>query len=372
MDWDGWRNEFPILKRKTYLNSCSLGPLSLRVKNALREYVDAWDMENTENSWNAWLEAVNQAKMSFAKLINANPEEIAVTYSASTAICSVASALDFGMKDEVVVTELDFPTNNYIWLANSKLGAKVKILSSKDNVSIPLEEYENAVTERTLILSTSHVFSFSGFMQRLDAISEICRERDAIFLVDAYQSAGTVPIDVKKVEVDVLISGSVKWLLGGPGIAFMYVRKDLIERFEPSCIGWFASENPFDFDSTRFTYAPDARRFQHGTPSVASAYSAKAGIDIILEANPRKIRKRTVELTQRIVEEAKERGISIRTPENPEDRGAIVVLEMPNSMEIFDRLTAEGVVTSYRNGIRVSPHFFNNEEDVERLFRLMS
>ncbi len=375
MDWSDWRNEFPILSHKTYLNSCSLGPISIRVREALREYMETWEMQSIpwdETSWDIWLEKVNEARSSFARLINAHPDEIAVTYAASTAISSIAGALDFNERNEAVVTELDFPTNFYIWKSHEKIGAKVKMIKSRDGISISADDYEKVVTERTRIVSTSHVFSFSGYMQNLEEIAEICRKNDVIFLVDAYQSAGTIPIDVRKMDVDILVSGTVKWLLGGPGIAFMYVRRDIIENFEPMCTGWLASENPFEFSPDRFVYAPDARRFQQGSPSVPCAYSAKAGIDIILEADPERIRKRTVELTQMVIDMAEENHIGTRTPEDPEERGSIVILTPENSRKIFEKLIAEGIVTSYRKGIRVSPHFFNNEDDIDRLFRVMT
>ncbi len=375
MDWSAWRDEFPILSHKTYLNSCSLGPISIRVRDALREYMETWEMHSIpwdETSWDIWLQKVDEARNSFARLINARSDEIAVTFSASTAISSIAGALNYNGKNEVVVTELDFPTNYYVWKSHEKMGARVKMIRSEDGISIPLEEYEKNVTENTRIVSTSHVFSFSGYMQDLKAISEICKKNDTIFLVDAYQSAGTIPIDVKKLDVDILISGTVKWLLGGSGIAFMYVRKDMIENLEPACTGWLASENPFEFSPDRFVYAPDARRFQQGSPSVPCAYSAKAGIDIILEADPGKIRKRTTELTQKVIDMARERHMGTRTPENPDERGSIVILTLENSRDIYNRLIAEGVVTSYRRGIRVSPHFFNNESDIERLFSVMT
>jgi len=376
MDWDAWRSEFPILQHKTYLNSCSLGPISTRVKKALKRYIEIWEMEELpwdETPWDTWMKSIEDVRVEFARLINAKSKEIAVTFCASTALSSIASALDYRNKNEILVTDMDFPTNYYVWKAHEKHGARTRLIRSKDGISIPINEFEKVINKNTLMVSTSHVFSFSGFMQDLHALSDICRERDVLLAVDAYQSAGTIPIDVRDVQIDILISGSVKWLLGGPGIAFLYVREDLIEEFKPSCTGWLASQNPFEFKSDTFIYSSTASRFQLGTPPVPNAYAAKAGIELIREVKPDKIRKRTIDLTQNIIEKAQTANIEIRSPLNPDERGSIVILRVPSAYESYKTLIAKGIITSYRaGGIRIAPHFFNNEEDIERLFQIIS
>lgn len=376
MDWESYRTEFPMLEDKTYLLTCSLGAMPRQARKELDRYAEIWEKYGA-HGWfeeEGWFTTVEQVKQLFADIIGAKKEEIAASLSVSTTISSVASALDFRKRKKVVMSELNFPTVAYIFRAYERRGAQVKFVSSPDGITVPIEAYAKEIDETTLIVPISHVLFVTGFIQDIQELANIAHEKGAYLLVDGYQSVGTIPIDVKKLDVDFLVCGTLKFLLGGPGIAFLYVRKDIIEDFEPTAAGWLADEDPFgprwvEYDIKHPTPARDARRFQYGTFSVPSAYAAKPGLEMIREIGVTNIRERNNVLSRYVVEEALARGLSIRSPLEDEQRGSIVNIQVPNPDEVVNRLMERKVFVDARvGGIRVSPHFYNTKTEIDVFF----
>jgi selenocysteine lyase/cysteine desulfurase len=281
------REYFPILSYKIQLSSCSQSALSLQVQAAIAEYTDSLRVGGMD--WMLWMERVEQAKAGFAALINASPDEIAVLSSVSECASAVASALDFTRgRAKIVTTEMDFPTIGHVWLAQEKRGAQVSFIPGHHH-TIPLEYYTQAVDEQTLLTSISHVSYYNGFKQDVKQIASIVHGKGAYLFVDAYQSAGSVVIDVKEMDIDFLATGAQKYMLGIPGIAFLYVKKELANRLEPFFTGWFGRVNPFAFDIKHLDYAEGARRFEAGTPPMISAYAANAALEMLNAIGVKKV-----------------------------------------------------------------------------------
>lgn len=347
-----------------------------QVRKELARYTEIWETFGA-HGWfeeEGWFTTIEQVKQLFADIIGAKKEEIAASLSVSTAISSVASSLDFGKRRNVVMSELNFPTVAYIFRSYERHGAQVKFVPSSDGITIPTEAFAKEIDETTLIVPISHVLFVTGFIQDIQELANIAHEQGAYLLVDGYQSVGTIPIDVKKADVDFLVCGTLKYLLGGPGIAFLYVREDIIEDFEPTAAGWLADEDPFgprwtQYDIKHPTPARDARRFQYGTFSVPSAYAAKPGLEMIREIGVTKIRARNSALSRYVVEEALARGFSLRSPLEDERRGSIVNIQVPNPEEVVKRLIEHKVFVDARvGGIRVSPHFYNTKTEIDAFF----
>ena len=357
------REHFPIFETKTYLNSCSKGALSLEVKRAYEEYLQDW--ETLGSPWELWVGKLEEARAAFAKLINAKPDEIAVTTSVSAAVSALASAFDFGgERNRVVVSDFEFPTVAQIWHAQAARGAKVVHVPEEDGV-IPLEHFTSRIDERTALVSSAHVCYRNGARQDAKAVTELAHERGALSLLDAYQSLGTMPIDVKALGVDVLVGGALKYLLGSSGLAFMYVREDLIERLEPSTTGWFAQADVMALDIYAHDPSGSARRFESGTPPNPNLYAGLAGLELVQSVGTEAIAAHLRELTDALKKGARERGFCVATPD---EHGAMVAIKVRNAEAQVKKLAEKGVVVSSRDGnVRVSPHFYNTLEDVARL-----
>ncbi|MDI7248653.1 MAG: aminotransferase class V-fold PLP-dependent enzyme, partial [Bacillota bacterium] len=266
---EAWREEFPILRDIIHVANCSHSPQSRHVRQAIDSYLENWKTVGMD--WDYWMEEVYRAKVEFARLVGASPEEIAVSTSVSEAVASVASALRVvGDRKKVVATEAEFPTVGHVWLAHQKYGYKVEFVPLRQG-QLTLDDYERYIDEDTLVASVTHVYYQTGYKQDLAPVVELAHSRGALVLVDAYQSLGTCPLDVKALDVDFLASGNLKYLLGIPGIAFLYVKKELVPALKPAVTGWFGQENPFAFKVHYLDYARDARRFDTGTPPVIPA-----------------------------------------------------------------------------------------------------
>ena len=362
MDWTAWRDEFPIFRRRRYLNTCSLGPLSRRVRSAQERFLDEWE-ESGASAWYAtWMAALDGLRARFARVIGAEKEEIALAPSVSVALSSLASSLDYRERPKVVLSELDFPTVAYQWAV--KVGVERVLVPSPDGVAVPPEAYEAAVDDRTAAVVTSHVFYTSGAEQDIGRIARAAHGHGALAIVDAYQAAGQLPTDVHAAGVDALISGGLKWLLGGTGIALVYVRKDRIPQLRPSITGWFGNRRQFDFDPRSFEFWEDARRFELGTTANAAVYACSAGIDVVLEVGVGAIRKRTTELVDDLVERVLDAGFEIRTPAESEARAGIVMIRMRDPAAAVHALGEQGILVDYRHDrLRASPYFYNTPED---------
>jgi len=358
-----WRREFPILQRKIHVANCSQSAQSVRVRRAIERYLDNWLTVGMD--WDLWVAEVQRAKAEFARLINAEPEDIGVAMSVSDAISSVASALDFTKRRKVVATEVEFPTVGHVWLAHQKYGQKVEFVPVTDG-QVRMEDYERYVDDDTAMLSATHVYYENGFKQDIKALADLAHSRGALILVDAYQSIGTMPIDVKALDVDFLTSGNLKYLLGIPGIAFLYTRKELVPRLKPSVTGWFGQEDPFSFRVMLLDYASTARRFDTGTPPVMPAFAARAGMEIINAVGVDNIAPRIDMLSERCIEGAKARNLRIASPLDVRKKGATTAIRCDNSHKVEVALKERNIIASARGEvIRIAPHFYTLAEEID-------
>src|SRR6266571_2766595 len=356
-----YRGEFPIFRDKIYLNTCSLGA---RTRRRIAEFLDLWQERGASAWYDVWWAALGELRRRYARVIAATPEEIALGPSVSVALASVAEALDYGKRRRVVVTSLDFPTVAYQWLAKRPRGVELVVVESPDRVSVPVEAIARAVDERTALVATSHVYFTSGAIQDIAAVAEAAHRRGALVLVDAYQSVGQLPVDVKATGVDFLTAGGLKWLLGGPGIVFLYAREEQARRLAPQIAGWFGHKNQFAFDPHSLELHDDARRFELGTPSLAAVYAQLGGLDYIEEIGVPAIRRVTAGLTEDLIERARERGFRPKVAPRAADRSAIVMLPAADPAAGVRHLAAAGIVADARPGhVRLSPFFYNVQDD---------
>jgi selenocysteine lyase/cysteine desulfurase len=366
-----WRAEFPILARKTYLNSCSLGALSHRAERRLSTFQEQWHEYGASAWYELWLGAINELRERVARMLGASPPEIALTASTSAALCSIASAANYRERPRVVVAELDFPTLAYQWLVRPDV--EVVRVRSDSGATIDPQRFADAVDERTSFLATSHVFFTTGAIQQLRPLADIAHARGALFLVDAYQSVGQVPVDVRESGADILTTGPLKWLLGGPGLAYLYVREDRIRELTPTVAGWFGARDQFSFDIGHFEFHDDARRFELGTPALATVHTALGGQEIVDEIGVARIRERNEALTERLIEGVQAKGLSVRCAQRRDVRSAIVMVAHRDPSTAVARLAAQDVIVDWRPGyVRVSPHFYNTEAEIDRVVELLS
>ncbi|MHB8585378.1 MAG: aminotransferase class V-fold PLP-dependent enzyme [Thermoplasmatota archaeon] len=370
MDLAAWRAEFPIFAQKTYLNTCSLGPLSRRARAGAERYLDDWEEMGASAWYGRWMGQIATVRDRFARLIHAQAHEIAILPSVSAALSVVSSALDYNARPEVVMNTLDFPTVPYQWQA--KAGVRVKLVPSKDGLTVPTTDMVAAVNDRTAAVATTHVLFTTGYVQDIKTIAKAARAKGALSIIDSYHGCGQVPVDVKDLGVDVLISGGLKWLLGGTGIAYMYVREGLHEQLSPSITSWFAHARQFEFDPTRLDRAKDARRFELGTPSVASLFTGAAGLDIVLEVGPERIRRRTLELVDDLAQRLEARKMRVMRPEG-DARSGILGVSVTDPPAAVAALAKQGVIVDSRPGrVRISPYFYNLEEENEKVARILA
>ncbi|SEG70355.1 Selenocysteine lyase/Cysteine desulfurase [Paenibacillus sp. UNC499MF] len=329
----------------------------------MKEYTDGWLAEGMD--WTAWVDRVEMAKQSFATLINASSDEIAVLPSVSLAAAAVASALHFTTpRNKIVTTEMDFPSIGHVWLAQQSRGAQIAFVPSENN-EIPIEFYDQCVDEQTLIVSMSHVAYYNGLKQDLKQISSLVHDKGARLFVDAYQSAGCVAIDVKEMDVDFLAAGAQKYLLGIPGIAFLYVKKELADELQPSITGWFGRIDPFSFDVKSLDYAEGTRRFDTGTPPMINAYAANAALELMNQIGVNRIESYLNELSNFAISYGQEKGLAIASPLDLKRKAANTAFQCPDASRIELKMRERGVIVSARNDvIRMAPHFYNKKEEV--------
>ncbi|HSM61676.1 MAG TPA: aminotransferase class V-fold PLP-dependent enzyme [Longimicrobiales bacterium] len=364
------RAEFPILTRKTYLNSCSLGALSRRSEAYLDHFLELWHEMGAAAWYEHWLGRIETLRGRVARFWGSRPEEVALLPSTSAALSVVAESIGDPARTRVVCTELDFPTLIYQWAVKS--GIELVILESPDGIRIDPGQFEEAVDERTLCIATSHVFFATGYAQDVHALGEIARAAGAYSIIDGYQSVGQIPVDVRALGVDFYTAGPLKWLLGGPGLAYLHVREELVGRLEPRITSWFATEDQFDFDPRGFSYRPDARRFELGTPALPTVHTALGGQEIVDEVGIDAVRARNAALTERLVDACRAAGMTLRLPE-PAHRTAIVMVAHPDPPGAVRHLAEHGVIVDHRPGfVRVSPHFYNTEQEIDRFVEVLA
>ncbi len=353
-----------------YVNSCSQGALSDAVREAYEAYLRDWDEQGAP--WEYWVELTEAARAAFARLVNAEPDEIAVTTSLSAGVSALATGLRYARRSKIVVTDLEFPTVGQIWHAQAARGARVEHVAPAEDGTVPLERFDKAIDEDTAIVSITHVSYRTGAMIDVEGVIELARERGALVLLDAYQSAGSLPVDAKALDVDFMAAGVLKYLLGSAGLAFFYCRRELFERVWPTATGWFADRDIFEMDVHDYSPSPTARRFQSGTPPIPSIYAGIAGIDLMQEIGIAETREHVVQLNAHLIAGVEELGGTVATPSEPDRHGALICIASTDVEELVAALGRSGIVTSERDGnLRVSPHCYNSLEDIELVLQAL-
>ncbi len=359
-----YRSEFPIFRDRVYLNTCSLGALGERSRRKVAEFLDVWQSRGASAWYDVWWEALGDLRARYGRIVNAAANEIALAPSVSVALSAVAESLDYTRRPKVVITALDFPTVAYQWLAKAPHGVELVVVESPDKISVPVEAIARAVDDRTALVVTSHVYFTSGAIQDIERVAAAAHAHGALCLIDAYQSVGQIPVDVRQTGVDALVAGGLKWLLGGPGIVFLYMKEALARRLKPAIAGWFGQRDQFTFDPRALTFHDDTRRFELGTPALAAIYAQLGGLEYIDEIGLPAIRAAAAELTEHLIATARAAGFKPKIAAEPERRSAIVMIPMPDPAASVRHLAAGGIIADSRPGhVRFSPFFYNEQDD---------
>jgi selenocysteine lyase/cysteine desulfurase len=370
-DFSALRRRFPVLERKTYLNSGSYCALADSVREAINAYMD--DRLAVGANWDVWVMKNEAVRAAMAEVLRASVDEIAVTASASAGLNALASAFDFTQRrNKVVVSDFEFPTNAQIWHAQERRGARVVHVPPGGDGYIPLENFEKLIDDETQLVAVTQVCFRNGVRLDIEGIVKLARAKGARVLLDCYQAVGGLTVDVKALDVDFAVGGMLKYLLGTAGIGFLYVRDDLIRELVPGNSGWFAQERITAMDITANRPSPTARRFEAGTPAVVNCYAAEAGLKIILEVGTDAIEARVRRLTGYCLAGLDAMGWAAVTPADDARRGPMVAIPSRDTAELFTRLTQEDIVTSFRDSnIRATVHFYNTEGDIDRFLEVM-
>jgi kynureninase len=374
-----YRGEYPILSRSTYLINNSLGAMPRAAYDSLRQYASEWAEKGVVAWHEHWLQSVEEHAGLLGRAMGAPPASVMLHPNVSVALAVLASGLDFsGPRRQVVLSALEFHTVAYLWRAWQKFGAEIVVVPTEDGITIPTEKLIGAITEKTLIVPMSHVIFRSSYRQDAAAVAEAAHRRGAMVALDVYQSIGSMPLEAEKWKVDFAVGGSVKWICGGPGVGYLYVRPDLREKFRPAVTGWFSHQNPFAFDVERHDYSFSMWRYATGTPDIPAIYAARPGLNLVLEAGLENIRARSLRLTSRLIEGALARGWKVNTPLEPDWRGGHVTVETPEAERVSRELIRRRFIVDYRppgptqkGGIRLSPHFYNTEAEVDAVLEEM-
>jgi selenocysteine lyase/cysteine desulfurase len=366
------RGRFPIFEHTTYVNSCSQGALSHDVRGAYEEYLDGWDEHGAE--WEHWVERAEAARASYARLVGADAEEVAVTTSVSQAVSALVSALPLERdRTRIVISEFEFPTVGQIAHAQELRGAEVVHVRPEPDGRIPLDRFAEAIDERTALVCCTTISYRTGYRLDVAEVARLARERGALCLADSYQAAGAIPLDVRALDVDFLTAGTVKYLLASAGLAFMYVRRGLHERLLPTQTGWFADEDIFRMDISDYSPAADARRFDSGTPPVPNIYAGLAGMAIVDEVGVAEIEAHVRGLADALLAGLDELGATVATPRGDGEYGPLVCVLSTDPPELVRVLREEGIVTSERDSsVRISLHLYNVEDDVTRVLAALA
>jgi kynureninase len=363
-----WRKEFPILERTTYLISNSLGAMPRVVYDRMHDYAETWATRGVRAWEEGWWEMAVRVGDKIGALIGAAPGEISLHQNVTLCQAVVASCFDFrGPRDKVVLVDMEFPSIVYFYTEQQRRGARIEMVKSDDGIRIPLEKLLAAIDEQTLLVPISHVLFRSAYIQDARAIIERAHRAGAHVILDLFQAAGTVPIDVRALGTDFAVGGVLKWLCGGPGVGYLYVRPDLQARLKPALTGWLAHRRPFDFEVGPIDRREDAFRFLNGTPHIPALYACQPGLEILAQVGIARIREKSSRQTERLIQGAMGRGWRVNTPSNPAERGGTVSIDCPHAPEVTRELLARDILVDYRPkaGIRFSPHFYNRDEEID-------
>ena len=362
-----WRREFPILEHTTYMISHSLGPMPRRVETAMQEFTRTWASRGIRAWEEGWWDMPITCGDLIGSILGAPKGRVVMHQNVSICQSIVTSCFDWnGKRNKLVTDGLNFPSNDYIYHGLDRQGAEIVSVPSEDGMTIPLERILDAIDERTQLVSISHVAFRSSCLQDLAAITSKAHKVGAMIVADLYQSAGIVPLHVTDLNLDFATGGSVKWLLGGPGAGYLYVRPDLDPKLQPAATGWAAHAHPFEFTNGPIDYAPDIHRFLNGTPNVPAMYSARSGYEIVNEIGVDAIRKKSQRQTQKLIALAQATGMSVRSPLDPDKRGGTVIIDVPNGREVTAELGRRQILVDYRPGagIRIAPHFYTSDDEI--------
>ena len=363
-----YRSEFPILERTTYLISNSLGAMPRDVYGALRGYADTWSTRGVRAWEERWWMLAAEVGDEIGVLMNAAKGSVSTHQNVTTCQAVVASCFDFsGKRNKVVYTDMNFPSIMYFWEAQQSRGARVHMVKTDDGITVPTERLLDAIDEETLLVPVSHVIFRSAFINDAKAIVEKAQRVGALVVLDTFQSLGTVPVDVQALNVDFACGGVLKWLCGGPGVAYLYVRPDLGAKLKPTFTGWTAHQSPFDFEAGPVRYTDPPYRFMNGTLHVPALEACRPGLRIITEVGVPAIREKSKRQTSKLIALAERHGWRVNTPRHPEQRGGAVSIDMPDAYEVCRELLRREILVDYRPkaGVRISPHFYNTDEELE-------
>jgi kynureninase len=364
-----FRSEFPILERSTYMISNSLGAMPRGVYDSVHSFCDLWATRGVRAWEEQWWMMAREVGDAIGAIMNAPSGSVSVHLNVTSCQAVVASCFDFtGKRNKVVYSDMNFPSVMYFWEAQRGRGARVHMVKTDDGVHVPVERLLDAIDEQTLLVPISHVVFRSSYIKDVKAIIEKAHRVGAHVVMDTFQSLGNVPVDVQALNVDFVVGGVLKWLCGGPGTSYLYVRPDLGAKLEPGITGWFAHENAFNFEIGATRYAEPPFRFMQGTTNVPGFYTAMPGLKIIREAGVERIRAKSRKMTSRLIELADQRGWKVNAPRDPEQRGGTVAIDMPNAKEVCAELLRRDVLVDFRPkaGVRFSPHFYNTMEEIDR------
>jgi kynureninase len=366
-----WRSEFPILDRAVYLISHSLGAMPRATYDRLHEYADIWATRGVRAWAEGWWEMPARIGDELGRIIGADAGTVVMHQNVSICQSLILSCFlplpENSKRRKIVYSELNFPSVMYVYEAHARAhGLQIVKVKSDDGMTVPTERMLSAIDEETLLVPISHVLYKSAFLQDARAITERAQQVGAMVVLDTYQSAGTVPFSVKDLRVDFATGGSVKWLCGGPGAGYLYVRPDLIEQLKPKTTGWMAHEEPFAFES-ELRYAPNIARFLHGSPAIPALYAAESGYKIINEIGVAAIREKSTRQTGALIELAEAAGFRVTSPKNPEQRGGTITVWDDNAAAMTKELIRREFIVDYRPGagVRISPHFYTKDEELE-------
>jgi kynureninase len=368
-DIEALRKRFPTLAKKTHFISHSLGAMPREAVDAMRDFTDRWTRDSIE-AWHEWLPKVPQAGDEIGAIIGAPPGTVTMHQNVSTWMGIIASCLDFpAERNRILSTDMNFPSVHYVLKEHERVGARLDLVKSDDRITIDTQKFINAIDARTRLVVIELVLFRSGYLQDAKAIIRAAHDRGALTVVDAYQAVGTVPVDVVDLDADFFTGGSVKWLCGGPGAAYCYIRRDLIPRMEPRLCGWFSHPEPFAFELDRIRYRDDAMRFMGGTPSVPALYSSAPGRAIVREIGVDAIRTQSRRQVKLAIGLADEQGLKVNTPRDPDRRGGMVCVDFPGSQRVHDQLLRRGFLVDWRpgSGIRLSPHFYTTDDEIKSI-----